>query len=1107
MRRAVGAAHGEGFGLHFAGLEVLHVGVGDVVGPDAGAGDAQAAQRAVAGGDAGGLEHRLACIGVGNGEGACVGQDGIGGVFDDGARIVARDERGIVGADDGDGCGGGIRAAVAVGDRVGEGVLADLPGGQGVELAVRVVAEAAVGIHREQRAAGEGDGAAQRLAVHRGHGDGIPIGVAVVGEQAGAAIGNSERPVFAEGVRAVERRAAAAGEAGKEVVGAVAAASGGVQRLEADAVEGLAAGVDAERRVAGGVRRVQLEGPAGDFRTVVHRDPAADFAAVFITDQVGDGELRLVQVAAEVQHDRFGLAGGGVEFGLRGHLAARTGGAIDADGVGVAIPAALVERAGAAVGIQRDDRGRVAFAVDFVPTVVAVVVAGAGRAEIAVPQRDRVGRTGNIVDGVRRGVDDDRTVAARCRLVAGEVGLGRYDGQRAAERRCVFGEGDGAVVVIEATERVALGVGELGGAVVEAEIDGARRVAIGDLERHGATGHQLGVADLHADLNAVVADLADRELPVVRVVVIDDDDRGRRRRGGVEHGAVGGRRGDVARRVGDRRGDDQLGTFRRTGHGGFHRARRDLVGGEDDVLAVDAVGNGQRVAGYRGCRQTHGDRDGGAVAQLAVAQERVVVGVAGDDDGRCIGRRGVQRGIVVGLRRVAGGVGDAGIHGQRTVAQAAQVDVGTVAAVRVGRSGDGDVRRVRVVVADHQGDSATAAHIGGAGDGGIADVRGIQVVEADGEVGDGVQVGVVDRLGRVAGGVGDTGIHGQRTVAEAAEVGRGAVAAVGVGHGSDGDVRRARVAVADHQRHGAPAADVGSTAQRGIGHGGAVEVVEGDGEIGLGIDGIRSIGSRAGDVTGLVAAGDGCDNVVVRRQVAAADVDAEAQIAVGQLNHVAVVDHAADVQRDGVADPHVATHGAGESNGAAVGFGAVDHVVRGDRVEGDGDGRRNQVLRQLSLTDEGVVGSDREAIGGGGIADGGLNATRRGVEDHETVPATGISCAGTRSGRACCGGLEGLRRVSAGSDGLLKVCDRLFGGGDILGVLGARLLAPLGITAQIEHPSIAHFQRDHPGRAGQHLVVLEYAVTLHEQAAEALGRYRKDLADNTFDDRDHAAHD
>ncbi len=122
------------------------------------------------------------------------------------------------------------------------------------------------------------------------------------------------------------------------------------------------------------------------------------------------------------------------------------------------------------------------------------------------------------------------------------------------------------------------------------------------------------------------------------------------------------------------------------------------------------------------------------------------------------------------------------------------------------------------------------------------------------------------------------------------------------------------------------------------------------------------------------------------------------------------------------------------------------------------------------------------------------------------MAATGIAGTGARGGRACGGGLEGLRRVGAGSDGLLQVGNRLLIGCDVLGVLGAGLLAPLGVAAQVEHPSIVHFQGNHPGGAGEYLVILEDVITFYEQPTCALGRYCKDLADNAFDDRDHTAH-
>ena len=95
MGRAIHRFDGEGLDLGLTLPQVLHLAVVDVVGPGTAFGDGEAAQRVRARGAVAGLEHRLARIGVGHGQGAGFGQGRVARILGHRPLVVARDDRGI----------------------------------------------------------------------------------------------------------------------------------------------------------------------------------------------------------------------------------------------------------------------------------------------------------------------------------------------------------------------------------------------------------------------------------------------------------------------------------------------------------------------------------------------------------------------------------------------------------------------------------------------------------------------------------------------------------------------------------------------------------------------------------------------------------------------------------------------------------------------------------------------------------------------------------------------------------------------------------------------------------------------------------------------------
>ena len=102
MRRAVIGQHGKGLYFIFTQGQVLNVGIGDVIGPHACRGDAQAAQRPWTCGNARGLEHRFAGIIIADGQCAGIAQGRCRIILGDRTHRIARDNRRIVRAGDED---------------------------------------------------------------------------------------------------------------------------------------------------------------------------------------------------------------------------------------------------------------------------------------------------------------------------------------------------------------------------------------------------------------------------------------------------------------------------------------------------------------------------------------------------------------------------------------------------------------------------------------------------------------------------------------------------------------------------------------------------------------------------------------------------------------------------------------------------------------------------------------------------------------------------------------------------------------------------------------------------------------------------------------------
>ena len=96
MRRAVCRQHGKGLYFIFTLGQVLNVGIGDVIGPHACRGDAQAAQRPWTGGNAGGLEYRFAGIVIADGQRAGITQGRCCRIFSNRANRIARDNWHII---------------------------------------------------------------------------------------------------------------------------------------------------------------------------------------------------------------------------------------------------------------------------------------------------------------------------------------------------------------------------------------------------------------------------------------------------------------------------------------------------------------------------------------------------------------------------------------------------------------------------------------------------------------------------------------------------------------------------------------------------------------------------------------------------------------------------------------------------------------------------------------------------------------------------------------------------------------------------------------------------------------------------------------------------
>ena len=101
-------------------------------------------------------------------------------------RIVRINGRRVVHAIDGDRHRGGVRATETVAGGIGEGVGICFPDGQFFELAIRVVAEAAVALNRQQGAGGQRDLRAHidAAAVDCRDSHAVIIGIAVVGQHA-----------------------------------------------------------------------------------------------------------------------------------------------------------------------------------------------------------------------------------------------------------------------------------------------------------------------------------------------------------------------------------------------------------------------------------------------------------------------------------------------------------------------------------------------------------------------------------------------------------------------------------------------------------------------------------------------------------------------------------------------------------------------------------------------------------------------------------------------------------------------------------------------------------------------------------------------------------